>query len=110
MPSGHCARPRSENGANQQHLGMTPAPMVKQRREVQDERGEAGWQDRHGVASASVHFSWGVSAKPSMSGHPRNVRQSWAEDAKSDKMIVGRESGSAPDAGGTRAGCATSGK
>jgi hypothetical protein len=45
-----------------------------------------------------------------MSGHPRNVRQSWAEDAKSDKMIVGRESGSAPDAGGTRAGYTTSGK
>src|SRR3954463_10003032 len=54
--------------------------------------------------------SWVLSAKPSMSGHPRNVRQSWAEDVKPDKMIVGRESGSAPDAGGTRAGCATSGK
>src|SRR4051794_7387853 len=57
-----------------------------------------------------LRFYWGVSAKPSMSGHPRNVRQSWAEDAKPDKMIVGRESGSAPDAGGTHAGCTTFGK
>src|SRR3954465_3896355 len=60
----------------------------------------ARWVD----ASAPVR-SLGVSAKPSMSGHPRNVRQSWAEDVKLDKMIVGRESGSPPDAGGTRAGC-----
>ena len=55
--AGHCARPRSENGANQQHLGMAPAPMVKQRCEVQDDRGEAGWQDRHGGVSWRGHAS-----------------------------------------------------
>src|SRR3954452_10704776 len=55
-------------------------------------------------------LSMALSVKPSLSGHPRNVRQSLAEDAKPGKMIVGRESGSAPDAGGTCAGCATSGK
>jgi hypothetical protein len=37
-----------------------------------------------------------VSVKRSMSGHPQNVRHSGAEDAKPDKMIVGRESGPAP--------------
>ena len=42
----------------------------------------------------------GVSAKRSMSGHPRNVRESWAEDAKPDEMITGQESR-------TGAGCAT---
>jgi hypothetical protein len=51
-----------------------------------------------------------LSVKRSMSGHPPNVRQSWAEDAKPDKMIIGRESGSAPNVGGTRAGCSMSGK
>ena len=33
------------------------------------------------------------SAKPSMSGHPRNVRQSRADGANPDRMIVGRENG-----------------
>src|SRR4051812_8836749 len=36
---------------------MAPAPMVKQRCEVQDDRGEAGWQDRHGGVSWRGHTS-----------------------------------------------------
>jgi hypothetical protein len=49
----------------------------------------------------------GVSAKRSISGyHPRNVRESWAEDIKRTKMIAGQESGSARHAGRTGAGCA----
>ena len=55
--AGHCARPRSKNGANQQHLGMTPAPTVKQRCEVQEDRGEAGWQDGHRGVSWRGHAS-----------------------------------------------------
>jgi hypothetical protein len=49
----------------------------------------------------------GVSAKRSMSGHhPRNVRESRAEDIKRTKMIAGQESGSARHAGRTGAGFA----
>jgi hypothetical protein len=33
-----------------------------------------------------------------MNGHLRNVRQSWAEDAKPDSMIIGREAGPGPHA------------
>src|SRR3954464_7494868 len=57
------------------------------------------WRSRPELAMA-------LSAKPSMSGHTRNVRQSWADDAKPDRMIVGRESGSARHARGGRAGYA----
>ena len=50
----------------------------------------------------------GVSGKRPMSGHhPRDVRESWAEDAKPDSMIVGQESGSGRHAGRTGAGRAT---
>ena len=49
----------------------------------------------------------GVSAKRSMSGHRQNVRQPSDWGANPDKMIVGRENGSARHAGGIRAGCAT---
>jgi hypothetical protein len=47
-----------------------------------------------------------LSVKRSMSGHLRNVRQSRADGAKPDRMIVGRESGSARHASGIRAGYA----
>src|SRR4051794_34933877 len=36
---------------------MAPAPMVKQRCEMQDDRGEAGWQDRHDGVSWRGHTS-----------------------------------------------------
>src|SRR5690349_25118614 len=36
---------------------MAPAPRVKQRCEVQDDRGEAGWQDGHGGVSWRGHAS-----------------------------------------------------
>jgi hypothetical protein len=50
----------------------------------------------------------GVSVKGPMSGHPVNVRQSWAEGAKPDSMIIGRESGPAVCyVGGARSGSAT---
>jgi hypothetical protein len=49
-----------------------------------------------------MRFSGLVSVKPSMSGHAGNVRQPWAKDAKPDRMIVGRESGSARHADGIR--------
>jgi hypothetical protein len=47
-----------------------------------------------------------LSVKRSMSGHLQNVRQSRADGAKPDRMIVGRESGSARHASGIRAGYA----
>jgi hypothetical protein len=40
-----------------------------------------------------VRAALGASVKRPMSGHVRNVRQSWTEDAKPDSMIVGRKSG-----------------
>ena len=43
-----------------------------------------------------------LSVKPSMGGHLRNVRQSRADNAKPDTMIVGRESGSAAFSPSTR--------
>ena len=41
------------------------------------------WRNQAGLSEA-------LSVKRSMSGHPRNVRQSLAEGAKPDEMIVGR--------------------
>src|SRR4051794_34968386 len=71
--AGYRARPRSENGANQQHLGMAPAPMVKQRCEVQDDRGEAGWQDWQGGVSWRGHARYkGQKGYPLADGAPIN--------------------------------------
>jgi hypothetical protein len=45
------------------------------------------------MQASRVGPSVGVSVKRPMSGHPRNVRQSWTERAKPDSMILGRKSG-----------------
>src|SRR3954454_13504881 len=45
------ARPRGQNRPEQQHLSMAPTALEKQRREAQNERGEAGWKLKHGSVS-----------------------------------------------------------
>jgi hypothetical protein len=43
--AGHGALAGGEDGADQQQLGATPGPLLREhRRESQDEGGEAGWQ------------------------------------------------------------------
>jgi hypothetical protein len=48
-----------------------------------------------------------LSVKRPMNGYLRNVRQSWAEDAKPDSMIVGRDAGPGRHAGEAWTGPAT---
>ena len=48
----HRALSRGQDGADQQHLGMQPRALDEERREGDDQRGEAGGQVRHG------DFSW----------------------------------------------------
>ena len=76
--AGHGARPRSENGANQQHLGRAPAPMVKQRCEAQDDRGEAGGQDGHRGVSWRGHASHNGQIAPPL--NPAAIGQSRAQE------------------------------
>jgi hypothetical protein len=46
----HGAPPRGQHRADQQHPGVPPGAMDEQRRERQDDRGEAGGQVRHGAS------------------------------------------------------------
>src|SRR5215208_3897298 len=48
--AGHRAPARRQDGSDQQHLGMAPTPLEKERRKAEDHRGEAGWQSEHGGA------------------------------------------------------------
>src|SRR3954451_6401476 len=58
------------------------------------------WRSRPELAMA-------LSVKPSMSGHLRNVQQSRGDGAKPDRVIVGREHGSARHGGRASASRAT---
>src|SRR5215212_5246003 len=48
--AGHRAPARRQDGSDQQHLGMPPTSLEKERRKAEDHRGEAGWHSEHGGA------------------------------------------------------------
>ena len=49
--AGHGAFAGRQNSPNEQHLGMAPSAVAKQRRKGYNDRGEAGGQVQHGGVS-----------------------------------------------------------
>src|SRR3954447_9959131 len=49
--AGHGALARRQNSPDEQHLGMAPGAVAKQRRKGYNDRGEAGGQVQHGGVS-----------------------------------------------------------
>jgi len=49
--AGDRALPGRQDRPDQQHLGMSPAPLAEERREAQEHRGKAGRQAQHGDVS-----------------------------------------------------------